>query len=256
MTSPRTALRTSCGLRVRVADGVAWLTLNRPKAGNRITPMLAQELCRAAADIEEDDAIIVVVLGAAGASFCLGVDGGGDWERHVDWVDAIGQLTCPVIAAIQGDAVAEGLELALACDLRFASDRACFTMPQLYSGRLPSHGGTQRLPRTVGRTRALDLLLTGRRLTASEAELSGLVSRVMAHRRFAGELRAAVRTLAAKGPIALRYAKEAILKGTDLVLDQGIRLEEDLYVLLQTTADRRAGIEAFIRKRAPAFRGN
>ncbi len=256
MTKPRAAARTLRGLRVQVADRVAWLTLSRPHAGNRITPPLAQELCRVAADIEEDDTIVAVVVAAEGPSFCLGVDAGSDWEGGIDWVDAIGQLTCPVIAAIQGDAVAEGLELALACDLRFASDRACFTMPQLYAGRLPSHGGTQRLPRTVGRTCALDLLLTGRRLTASEAERSGLVSRVVPHRRFASELRGAVRALAAKGPIALRYAKEAVLKGSDLTLDQGIRLEEDLYALLQTTADRREGVDAFVHKRTPAFRGN
>lgn len=256
MKKPRAARRTSRGLRVHFAEGVAWLTLDRPDAGNRITPALAQELCRAAAEIEEEDTIIAVVLAATGASFCLGVEAGGDWERRMDWVDSIARLTRPVIAAIQGDAVAEGLELALACDLRFASDRACFTMPQLHAGRLPSHGGTQRLPRTVGRTRALDLLLTGRRVTAPEAEVSGLVSRVIPQRRFATELRSAVRTLTAKGPIALRYAKEAVLKGTDLTLDQSIRLEEDLYVLLQTTADRREGIDAFIRKRTPVFRGS
>jgi enoyl-CoA hydratase len=169
--------------------------------------------------------------------------------------DAVGRLTRPVIAAVHGDAVAEGLELALACDLRLVSTDAHLSMPQLLHGRLPSHGGTQRLPRIVGRMRALDLLLTGRSLAASEAEAIGLASRVAAPAVFGAALEALVGTLQSKGPLALRYAKEAVLKGSDLTLDQGSRLEEDLYVLLQTTQDRREGIDAFLTKRKPVFTG-
>src|SRR5207248_7549985 len=134
------------GVRTTVTAGVAWLTLDRPAAGNRITLDMAQALCDAAAAIELDDAVVAVVLAATGSSFCLGVEDGGDWERRVDWVEAIAHLTRPVIAAIQGDALAEGLELALACDLRVVSERAHFSLPQLTAGRLPAHGGTQRLP--------------------------------------------------------------------------------------------------------------
>jgi len=245
----------SDGLRTRIADGIAWLTLERAHAGNRITQALAQELCRRAAELEEHDHVVAVVLAASGAHFCLGVEKGGDWERQVDWVEAIARLRRPVIAAIQGDALAEGLELALACDLRVASDRARFALPQLQAGRLPSHGGTQRLPRTIGRARALDLLLSGRRIDAAEAEMIGLISRVVPHRSLSRTVRLLVDTLKGKGPIALRYAKEAVLSGLDLPLDQGIRLEEDLYVLLQTTRDRRQGIAAFLHHRKPVFRG-
>ena len=243
------------GLHTRIVDGIAWLTLDRADAGNRITQALAQELCRRAAELEEDDRVVVVVLAASGMHFCLGVENGGDWERQVDWVQGIARLTPPVIAAIQGDALAEGLELALACDLRVASDRASFALPQLQAGRLPSHGGTQRLPRIIGRTRALELLLTGRKVDAAEAEMIGLVSRVVPHRSVGRAVRLVVDTLKSKGPIALRYAKEAVSNGLDLPLDQGIRLEEDLYVLLQTTRDRRQGIDAFLHHRKPAFRG-
>lgn len=243
------------GLSTQVADGVAWLRLERPEAGNRITLELAQAVCDAAAEIALDDRVAVVVLVASGASFCLGVEDGGEWERRVDWVDALGRLTPPVIAAIQGDAVAEGLELAAACDLRLVSTRARFAMPQLLHGRLPSHGGTQRLPRIVGRMRALDLLLTGRTFDATEAAAIGLASRLATPPAFGRELDALVEVLKSKGPIALRYAKEAALKGSDLTLDQGIRLEEDLYVLLQTTQDRREGINAFRKKRQPVFKG-
>ena len=243
-------------LSTTVDHGVAWLRLERPHANNRITPELAQALCDAAAEIELDDSVVIVVLAATGSTFCDGVEGGGEWRERIDWVDAIARLSRPVIAAIQGDALAEGLELALACDLRLASDRARFAMPQLAAGRLPSHGGTQRLPRIVGRMRALDLLLTGRTIDAAEAEAIGLSSRTVAHKEFHRALDTLVAELTAKGPIALRFAKEAVLKGSDMTLDNGIRLEEDLYVLLQTTHDRREGIRAFREKRKPVFHGN
>lgn len=246
----------SHGLRTRIAEGVAWLTLGRPDHGNRITPELAQDLCAAAAEIELDESVVVVVLAGSGPSFCLGVENGGDWERRADWVEAIARLTRPVVAAIQGDAVAEGLELALACDLRVASERARFAVPQLHDGRLPAHGGTQRLPRAIGRTRALDLLLTGRTIKAAEAAAIGLISRTLRHSGFTRGLNAVVDTLKRNGPIALRYGKEAVLKGPDMTLEQGIHLEEDLYVLLQTTRDRQEGIAAFLQKRKPVFHGN
>jgi enoyl-CoA hydratase len=242
-------------LAVRRADGVAWLQLQRPAAGNRVTLDLAQALCDAVEDIEADDRTVVVALTAAGASFCVGVEDGGAWEARADWVAAVGRLTRPVVAVIQGDALAEGLELALACDLRVASTRARLALPQLAEGRLPRHGGTQRLPRLVGRSRALDLLLTGRHVAGRAAEAMGLVSRIVPPADLASAADELVRALRDKGPIALRYAKEAVVKGGDLTLDQGIRLEEDLYVLLQTTDDRRAGVEAFLGKRRPVFVG-
>lgn len=243
-------------LQVSVTNGVAWLTLDRPTAGNRINQDLAQALCGAAAEIELDDRVVAVVLAAAGKHFCLGMEDGGDWERHMDWVEAIAGLSRPVVAAIQGDAIAEGCELALACDLRVVSDAAHFALPHLLcSGQTPRHGGTQRLPRIVGRTRAMDLLLTGRTIDAPEAAAIGLASRLVPRSQFSRRLDALVDTLKTKAPIALRYAKEAVLKGSDLALDQGIRLEEDLYVLLQTTADRRRGVEACLKKRRPVFRG-
>jgi enoyl-CoA hydratase/carnithine racemase len=247
--------RAPSGISCSIARGIAWLTLNRPRRGNRIDLAAAQALCDAAEATELDDSVAVVVLRGRGPSFCLGVDEGGPWERQHDWVDAVARLTRPTIAAINGDAVAEGFELAMACDLRIAARGARFCLPQLSEGRLPSHGATQRLPRLVGRMRALDLLLSGRAVRAAEAEAMGLVSRAVA----AGDLETAVRRevadLRRKGPIALRLAKEAVLKSFDLTLDQGIRLEQDLYVLLQTTADRSEGVRAFLEKRQPRFRG-
>jgi enoyl-CoA hydratase/carnithine racemase len=234
-----------------VADGVAWLTLPR----ERIDAAAAQALCDAAEAASLDESVRVAVVQGRGRSFCAGVERGGAWEERHDWVGAVAALTVPVVAALAGDAVGEGAELALACDLRIASTAAHFAFPQLTAGRSPRHGATQRLPRAVGRQRALDLLLSGRRVGAREAERIGLVSQVVAPRALGAAVRRTLRALCAKGPIALRLAKEAVLAGADLTLDQGIRLEQDLYVLLQTTNDRGEGIKAFLAKRRPQFRG-
>ncbi len=236
-------------------DGVVRLTLNRPRHGNAVSAELAQALVSAAEAIDLDDSVRLVVVQGAGAHFCVGVEDGGDWQRRCDWVAAVGRLRAPVIAAVRGDAVAEGCELALACDLRLLSTRARLQLPQLAQGRLPCHGGTQRLPRLIGRMRALDLLLSGRAVRAAEAETLGLATRVFPERSLSREVDRLVADLARRGPIALRFGKEAVAAGLDLTLDQGIGLEQDLYVLLQTTADRAEGVRAFLEKRRPEFAG-
>jgi len=235
-----------------VTDGVAWLTL----PGAHIDEAGAQALCDAVERVVFDPSVRVAVVRSAGRTFCLGVADGGAWETRHDWVAAIGALAVPVVAAIGGDASGEGAELALACDLRIASTRATFGFPQLAEGRFPRCGATQRLPRAIGRMRAVDLLVSGRRVGAREAERIGLVAQVVPAPRLDAAVRAIAAALAAKGPIALRLGKEAVLKGADLTLDQGIRLEQDLYVLLQTTADRAEGVRAFLAKRRPKFRGS
>jgi enoyl-CoA hydratase len=252
---PPTPKDRCSSVQVSRTNGAAWIHLTRAGSGNRIDASLAHALCELTEDLEFDESIAVVVVAASGDAFCLGVEEGGVWEQRADWVQALATLSRPVVAVIQGDAVAEGCEMALACDLRVVSTRARFALPQLREGRLPRHGGTQRLPRLVGRMRALDMILTGRIVDASEAQAIGLVSRVAAPDELEATAHEVVAGLCRMGPIALRYAKEAILKGADMPLDQGIRLEEDLYVLLQTTADRREGVEAFLARRRPIFRG-
>ncbi|OGO21432.1 MAG: hypothetical protein A2144_03210 [Chloroflexi bacterium RBG_16_50_9] len=234
---------------------IARIVLNRPEASNAISQQLAQELEEVCGQIKEDDGIYAVVLtGASDRVFCGGAES-DDGEVSGRPADAVASINCPVIAAINGDALGEGLELALSCDIRLASAQARFALPQVARGLMPVDGGTQRLPRIIGRGKALELLLTAATISAQEAFEIGLVSRVVPPEKLAGEVKALAETIAGKGPIAVRYIKEAVNKGLDMTLEQGLRLEADLYFLLHTTEDRTEGIRAFLGKKAPRFKG-
>ncbi len=234
---------------------IAQVILNRPEAGNAINQRLAQELSEVCGQISQDNDIYVVVLtGAGDKSFCVGGELGSAEVRHSP-SGAVASLECPVIATVNGDALGQGLELALSCDIRIASAKARFGLPQVAQGLIPMDGGTQRLPRIVGRGKALELLLAAETISAEEALEIGLVSRVVAPDKLAGEAEELAANIAGKGPVALRYIKEAVSKGLDMTLEQGLRLEADLYFLLHTTADRTEGIRAFLEKRPPKFKG-
>jgi enoyl-CoA hydratase/carnithine racemase len=233
---------------------VAALNLDRPDAGNAIDAVMAGEIVEACALIDQDREAYVVTLTGTGDVFCRGgEDAPGAGPYHP--AAAIAGIDRPVIAVINGDALGPGLEMALAADIRIAAEGARLGLPQVAGGRIPGDGGTQRLPRIVGRGKALELLLTGEPVTAVEALEIGLVSRVVPADELDKEARKLAETIAAKGPIALRYLKEAVIKGLDMTLEQGLRLEADLYFLLHTTADRTEGIRAFREKRGPEFRG-
>jgi enoyl-CoA hydratase/carnithine racemase len=193
------------------------------------------------------------VLTGSGDAFCKG--GGEDIVEAYRPAAAIAAIEQPVIVAINGDALGVGLEIALSCDIRIASGEARFSLPQVTKGRIPTDGGTQRLPRIIGRGKALELLLTAATITAAEALEIGLVSRVVPADDLAGEVAKLAEIIAAKGPIALRYLKEAVNKGLDMTLEQGLRLEADLYFLLHTTSDRTEGIRSFLEKRKPKYKG-
>jgi enoyl-CoA hydratase/carnithine racemase len=246
-----TATLTWKAARKRVRDGARNARDRAPK----LTGAMARQLIDLAEEVEDDaDALMLAIRGADG-DFCAG------FERDVDSmapsvVESIAVLSKPTLAIIDGVAADEGLELALATDLRVATRAARFTMGQLGRGRLPCFGGTQRLPRLIGAADALRMLLTGATVDGNAAMRLGLVTYVASSpaglERMASEV---VRSVTSRGPIAARLAKEAVRKGCDLTLDQGIRLEEDLYALLQTTADRAEGVRAFLDKRKPLFRG-
>jgi enoyl-CoA hydratase/carnithine racemase len=169
--------------------------------------------------------------------------------------EAISQMDRPCICAIPGDARAVGLEIALACDIRLATEGSHFCLPYVVEGLLPWDGATQRLPRLVGQAMALELLLTGRLIDAQEAQRIGLVSRVVPRHGLLAETRRIAREMASHAPIALRFIREAVHKGMDMSLEQALRMEGDLYLLLFATEDRVEGVKAFREKRKAIFKG-
>ena len=251
------ASRTSAAVVTRIDDGVGFMQLARAATRNRLDLGLVQAVVDACEAMAADSAVRVVVLGAAGPDFSIGLPAGRGWldPAWPDPVAAVAALPQPVIATIDGEARGWGLALALACDVRLVSTRAVLSVPDAGGGRLPGGGMTQRLPRMVGTGRASAMLLLGTRIRAADAVAWGLAAEAVAAGRLARAAAARARELAARGPVALRYAKEAVRRAFDLPLDDGVRLEHDLYVLLQTTADRRDGVEAFRARRRPRFTG-
>ena len=236
-------------------EHIAFVTLNRPKADNIINQQMAQELENICCQINQDnDVYVVIITGTGDKAFC----GGSELEpgeHRYSPAAAIAGIDRPVIAAINGDALGQGLELALSCDIRFAAEGAQFGLPQVAQGLIPMDGGTQRLPAIIGKAKAMELLLTAETIGAKEAFEIGLVNKSVPQKELASEVEALAKNLASKGPIALRYIKEAGNKGLDLTLEQGLRLEADLYFLTHTTADRTEGIKSFLEKKPPRFRG-
>ncbi len=235
-------------------DKIAYVKLNRAEVANAINRAMADELELCCQSIYQDDDIRVTVLGAEGNAFSVG-ETQTDLSASLIASEAIASLKCPVIASIDGNAMGSGLELALACDLRIAVKDAHFGFPEVSQGAIPSGGGTQRLPRIVGRGKALELILTAAIVDSDEAWRIGLINRVVAPAELNSEVEQLALKLASKGPIAERYGKEAISKGMDMTLGQGLGLEADLSFLLHSTSDRTEGIKAFQEKRTPEFIG-
>jgi len=235
---------------------VGTLTIDAP--GGLVDRALAEAIAASAAEVASRvDDIRVLVVTSAGADFGTGW---GEDMRSAEAVaaagiatDALAAVPQPTIAAVAGRAHSAGLDLALACDIRVAADGASFAMPETGEGRVPQGGATQRLPRAIGRAQALRLLLTGEVIDAAEAKRIGLVSRVGSDAR-AIVLEIAT-SIAARGPIATRLAKEAVHRGVEMPLAEALRYELDLTVLLQTTADRAEGVRAFAARRPPDFSG-
>ena len=234
---------------------ISRITFSRPEAGNAISRQLAQELEDICRQINRDDDIYVVIItGAGDKAFCAGSELEPEDRRYSPTV-SIASIDRPVIAAINGEALGQGLEIALSCDIRIAVDRACFGLTQVAQGLIPVDGGTQRLPRIVGKGKAMELIFTAETINAREAFEIGLVNKVVNGEKLASEVDTLAKTIASNGPVALKYAKEAVNKGLDITLEQGLHLEADLYFLLHTTADRTEGIKAFLEKRPPKFKG-
>jgi enoyl-CoA hydratase/carnithine racemase len=245
----------------RREGGILFVSLTGVKGREAIASLsVALEDLRAALLLDQE-VRVVVLEDKDGKAFRIAPDEDGPQSGEEDGAfpgslaGPVAGLDVPVIAAIAGDAVGRGLEMALACDVRIASELSVFGMPQLENGLVPWDGGTQRLSRLVGRGKALEMLLTAQRLDAREALRIGLVQRVCTGVEVAAAAAETARAITAKAPVALRYAKEAIRMGMEMTLEQGLRLEADLYCLLQTTRDRTEGIRSFHRRKPPRFKG-
>ncbi len=237
------------------ADGpIAVITLARPDSGNRVDEAFLRELDEACAAINDDAGVRVAILRAEGDVFCLGGDGERDAGQPQPFacLEAMGQ---PIICALNGEAMSAGLELALACDVRIAAEGATISLPETAQGQLPMGGGTQRLARLVGRGEALRMILLGEEIDAAEAYRIGLVSALAPKNELDENVRTLAERMARRGPLALRYAKEAVRRGLEQPLDQALRYETDLTVILQSTEDRAEGVSAFLEKREPKFEG-
>ena len=245
-----------------VDGSVATLALDPPDG--LLDRATLEALAAAAAEVAAaTDRIHVLVVTGAGADFGRGWSAALLAEPAADRyarppgaaADALAAVPQPTIAALGGRVCSGGLELALACDIRIASTDARFALADVAAGWLPLAGGTQRLPRAVGRAHALRLLLTAAEIDAAEALRIGLVSEVVAAAALLPAARALAGTIASRGPIAARFAKEAVYRGSELPLAAGLRAELDLTVILQTTADRAEGVRAFVEQRPPHFEG-
>jgi len=238
--------------------------LNRPQALNALSAELMGALVEALQALDEDDAIRAIVVGGSERAFAAGADIQelasstpiSLYEnRRVDRWDVIRNLRTPLVAAVSGYCLGGGCELAMACDLIVASETATFGQPEINLGIMPGAGGTQRLTRAVGKSVAMDMILTGRMLSAREALRLGLAARVVAKEVWLDEAKRVARTIAEKGPVAVRLAKEAVDKAFEAPLAVGLEYERRAFYLATASEDAKEGLQAFLEKRKPDFKG-
>lgn len=242
---------------------VAYVTLNRPQKLNAINAEMRQELPKALDELGKDPDVRVIVLkGAGGKAFSAGADITEFTQGKPYQFVELGEFfrapeLCPkpVIAAIDGFALGGGLELALACDFRLASKRSELGQPEIHLGLIPGGGGTQRLLRLIGPSRAKELCMLGERISAEQAAQWGLVDHVYENEKFEQEVKAFAEKLASRAPIAVRFTKEIINAGADCSLDAALLLEREAFALLFTTEDMTEGVNAFLSKKKPEFKG-
>jgi enoyl-CoA hydratase len=245
-------------------DPIAVVLLNRPKQLNALSDELMGALVDALHGLDSDEAIRCIVVGGSERAFAAGADIAQlaqatpiemYYQRRVDRWDEIRALWTPLVAAVSGFCLGGGCELAMACDLIVASETAKFGQPETGLGLIPGAGGTQRLTRAVGKAVAMDVILSGRFLSADEALRAGLVARVVAKEAWLVEAKRVARDIAAKGPVATRLAKESVDRAFEGPLTLGVEYERRLLYLALASEDAKEGLTAFLEKRKPEFKG-
>jgi enoyl-CoA hydratase/carnithine racemase len=254
----------AAAVRVEQDGAVGIVRLDRPEARNALSPQLMEELAAAIEAFDTDDGVNCIVLAGSEEVFAAGADIKAMAERSFQEVltastmpfwQRIAACRTPLIAAVSGFALGGGCELALLCDMIVASETAEFGQPEITLGIIPGGGGTQRLARVMGKQRAMELVLTGRRIEAKEALQLGFVNLVTQKRKWLEEAVALAQVVARRPPIAAKLAKQAVLAADEMTLHAGLAHERRLYELTMATEDRVEGMQAFIEKRRPQFKG-
>ncbi len=251
-------------VRISIDEAVAIITVNRPEVLNALNAALMEQLIAALERLDNDPAVRCFVLTGSDRAFAAGADINemadasavemllrdrfSQWER-------MRKIRKPIIAAVNGFALGGGCELAMCCDIILAGDAAQFGQPEISLGVIPGAGGTQRLTRAVGKYRAMEMILTGSPISADEALRFGLVNRVVPAETLVSEAVALAKVIASKPPLAVRLAKEAVLRAQESPLSEGLDFERKSFYLLFASDDQKEGMRAFLEKRPPAWKG-
>lgn len=251
-------------LEVSVRDAVGYITLNRPNVLNAINRQMVSEIVTVLERYDRDDSVRAILINGKGRAFAAGADidemaqdGSIEFEllnQFAEW-DRISLVKKPIICAVQGFALGGGFELALACDIIFATDTTEFGFPEVNLGVMPGAGGTQRLTKLMGRTKALEFLWTGENISAQEAYNRGVINRMISPELLFEEADKFTRQLTKQSPLSLRLIKESVNKAVDYSLYEGMQFERKNLYLLFSSEDQKEGMNAFLEKRQPNFKG-
>ena len=250
---------------VTIDGAIGLIQLNRPKVLNALNDALTTELADALEELDRNDAVRCIVLHGSERAFSAGADIDQMKSATPLWMmnnasinrnfDRVRRTSKPIVAAVSGYCLGGGCELVMACDIVIASETAQFGQPEISIGIIPGAGGTQRLTRAFGKSRAMELILTGKFFTEQEAHARGLISRIVPPELYLDEAKSLARDIASKPPVAVRLAKEAINKAYEMTLTEGLNHEARLFHMLFSTEDQKEGMTAFVEKRKPEWKG-